>query len=309
MASEIRKDYLQERYVLISPRRHRQAADIERPERLNPRNNTCAFCPSSIDSLRSLLTIGPKLKWHVKAIASRSPILSIDYQTAYGRQEIIIETPSHVQQMEDLSDEHIERVFEAYAHRHRDLASDAKIRYILISKQSGGRAQTSLEHSHSQISAGAFLSPDIIDRSQRAQAYAQDHGRCAYCDILDKEKHSERAVFENDDVIAFTPYASFQNFEVWIMPKRHIGQIPQLNQDERAGVASLLRQLARAISDLHLPYQYSIQQLTDSQEQHLYLRLVPRGTVWSGPELADGLTVNAVSPEEAATYYRQGLKK
>ena len=34
MQSEIRKDYIQDRYVLIAPRRGQRPHDVERPERL-----------------------------------------------------------------------------------------------------------------------------------------------------------------------------------------------------------------------------------------------------------------------------------
>lgn len=307
MPSEIRKDYLQERYVLIAPRDRGLAAEIERPERLNHAGTICEFCPASVNALQPISLIGSKHNWHVKTIAHRSPVLTTSNPSHYGRQEVVIETPNHLHHFEDLPAEHLERIFETYSHRQRELARDPNIRYITINK-TGGKAQSHLLHPHSVISAASFIPPDIMDRVVRLRQYQQHHGRCAYCDVTARESRSQRAIYENDDVLVFAPFASFHNYEVWVMPKRHISQISQLNPSERIHFASLLKLLTRAISRLHLPYQFAMPQISNNSDYHFFLQLIPRGSVWSSPELSAGLVVNHVSPEAAAQYYREGLK-
>lgn len=307
--SEIRKDYLQEKYVLIAPRRDNRPHDIERPECLNPPvKKQCVFCPPEIEKKHPLLTIGPKKNWYVKVIANDFPAVSIDNPKAYGQQEVVIETPDHLPEMEELPVEHIAKVFEAYAQRTREISKDKKIDYILTFKNSGGKAGASLQHAHSQIFSTAFLPPHLFDKSQKALAYKLEHGTCAYCDIIEKETKGPRLVYENEHVVAFTPYASFHNYEVWIMPKRHVDNITLVNPEERLAMASILKPVLKKIGQLHLPYNYYFHQIIHDKDQHLYIKVKPRGSVWAGVEIGSGLIINPISPEAAAEYYREGLK-
>jgi hypothetical protein len=43
------------------------------------------------------------------------------------------------------------------------------------------------------------------------------------------------------------------------------------------------------------------------EDQHLYMKVAPRGSVWAGVEIGSGLIINPIAPEEAAKFYRQGL--
>lgn len=308
MRSEIRKDYLQEKYVLIAPRRKDKPHDVERPEVLNhKKENLCVFCPPEINKKHAELTLGPKNDWYVKVIQNDYPAVSVDNPKAYGRQEVVIETPNHIPELEDLPVEHIAKVIEAYAQRTRELSKDPKIDYLITFKNSGGKAGASLQHAHSQIFSTAFLPPHLFDKSQKALAYKLEHGTCAYCDIISKEQKGPRLVFQNEHIIAFTPYASFHNYEVWIMPKRHLDNITLVNPEERLAIASILKHLLGKIGRLHLPYNYYFHQIIHDKDQHLYLKVKPRGSVWAGLELGSGLVVNPISPEDAAEYYREGL--
>lgn len=307
MKSEIRKDYLQDRYVLIAPRRGKRPHDIERHEILNPSKNTCVFCPQETAKKHALLTLGPKDRWYIKVIPNDFPAVSVDNPKAYGMQEVVIETPNHILELDDLPEEHIVKLFEAYAQRTRAISKNSKIEYILTFKNNGGRAGASLRHAHSQIFASAFLPPHLFDKSQKALAYRLEHHRCAYCDIIEKERASKRFIYEDEYMFAFAPYASFHNYEAWIIPRRHRDNVSDLTNTERISIAFILKHLLRKIGDLHLPYNFYFHQVIHDKDQHWYLKVTPRGSVWAGVELGSGLIINPVSPEDAAAYYRQGL--
>lgn len=308
--SEFRKDYLQEKYVLISPQKSDRPHDVERLECLNHvlSAKKCAYCPSRVDNLRELLTLGPKDRWYVKVIPANHPILTTTNAQAYGLQERVIETPNHVIQLEDLPVEQIVKVFEAYDQRTREISKDSNIHYILVYKHQAGKGATTVQHSHSTILASAFLPPHLSDKSQRALAYRLEHGSCVYCDVIAKEKQGPRLVWEDEHVIAFTPYASFHHYEVWVMPKRHVDNITLATEQERVSMATIMKPLLRAIGDLHLPYSYYFHQVIRDTDQHLYLKIAPRGNVWSGVEMASGLVVNPVTPEDAAKHFKKALK-
>jgi hypothetical protein len=38
------------------------------------------------------------------------------------------------------------------------------------------------------------------------------------------------------------------------------------------------------------------------------MKIAPRGSVWAGVEIGSGLVINPIDPDEAAKYYRKGLK-
>jgi UDPglucose--hexose-1-phosphate uridylyltransferase len=309
--NEIRKDYLQDKYVLIAPQRSDRPHDIERHEKLNhhDKRKSCVFCPASVNNKTDLLTVGPKDRWYTKVISNRYPAVSTSNPNAYGIQEIVIETPNHLLEMEDLPEEHLVKIFETYDQRTREISKDPNIQYILTFKNNGGRAGASLSHAHSQIFATAFLPPHLADKSSKALAYRLEHGTCVYCDVIAKERLGVRHVWEDDNILAFTPYASFHNYEVWIMPKRHLDNVTNLNAEERTSAAFILKRLLRGIGDLHLPYNFYFHQVVRDTDQHLYIKLTPRGSVWAGVELGTGLVINPVTPEAAAHYYKNVVKK
>ena len=302
MKSELRKDYIQEKYVIIASRRGRRPHDVERPERVRPvRTTSCVLCPDRWEKRLVIQTFGPD----VAVLKNKFPAVTLDNPKAYGVQEVVIETPDHGLELDELPIRHIAKLLKVYAVRTKRISKNKKIQYILIFKNNGGRAGASLIHSHSQIFATDFLPPHLFDKSQRVQQYKLEHGSCVYCDVIKKERKGRRLVYEDKYVIAFTPYASLHNYEVWILPKRHLDNIMILNQQERSSWAKILKKILKKISGLGLPYNYYFHQTIFDEDQHLYMKITPRGSVWAGVEIGSGIIINPISPEEAAKYYRK----
>jgi len=305
MSSEIRKDYIQEKYVIIAPVRSKRPHQIEKPQITDGKEKSCVFCPAQANKIKDILTIGSRKNWKVKVIKNIFPAVTLDNPKAYGMQEVIIETPEHFKELDDLPVSHISELLKVYALRTREISKNEKIEYILIFKNNGGRAGASIIHSHSQIFATAFLPPHLMDKSQRTQAYKLKKGTCVYCDVIAKEAKGPRLVYKDSNVVAFTPYASIHNYEVWIMPIRHMDNIMCLSKKERDSFAKILKLVLKKISDLGLPYNFYFHQVINDEDQHLYMKITPRGSVWAGVEIGSGLVINPVSPEDAAKYYRE----
>ncbi|MBU1037127.1 galactose-1-phosphate uridylyltransferase [Patescibacteria group bacterium] len=308
---EIRKDYIQDKYVIIAPLRTKRPFNLERPQQKKPETKKkCVFCPAQVNKVKDRLTIyqHQKKEWLVKIIPNKFPSVSPDYPQAYGLQDVVIETPDHQLELEDLSIDHIANILKAYAQRTFEISQDKKIEYILIFKNNGGKAGASIAHAHSQIFATHFLPPHLFDKSQKQQAYKLEHNSCIYCNVIKKECKGPRWIYENGHVVCFTPYASMHNYEVWIMPKRHLDNITLLTDEERHSFAKILKHLLKKINQLGLPYNFYFHQVINDEDQHLYLKIKPRGNIWAGVEIGSGLIINPVLPEEAAKYYKQGLK-
>ncbi len=309
MKQEIRKDYIQEKYVIIAPKRGKRPHDTIIPKKHQKKklDSSCIFCPQNINNVSSLYLKGEKSNWDIKVIANKFPAVSLDNKKAYGQQEVVIETPDHTKELEDLSVNHIAELLEAYSQRTKVISHNKNIEYILIFKNDGGVAGASLQHAHSQIFATKFLPPHLLDKSQRQQEYKLKTGRCVYCDVIHQETKGLRLVYKDKEVIAFTPYASMFNYEVWIMPLRHLDNITELNKEEKKSWAKILKHILNKIGQLDLPYNYYFHQVINDEDQHLYMKIIPRGSIWAGVEIGSGLIINPIMPRSAAEFYRQDL--
>ena len=306
---EIRKDYIQDRYVIIAPRRAKRPRQFhsERPVCVNPptKEMTSRFTPEALRHEKALAIWGKEPHWQIKVVRNIYPVVAPSFPKAYGHHEVVVETPDPHPEIEDLPTPHIAKIFEIYAERTRALRKDKKIEYILIFKNNGGTAGASLQHSHSQIFATNFMPPHLLDKSQKQQEYKLKTGHCAYCDVIRKEMHGPRKVYVDKHTLVFCPYASQHNYEVWIMPRRHIDNITLLNDAERLAWAKILKRVLKKISGLGLPYNFYFHEVVNDEDQHLYLKIVPRGSVWAGVEIGSGVVINPIPPEDAAKYYRK----
>ena len=299
MKSEIHKDYIQDKYVIIAPRRTKRPHEFAAG-----RAAVCHLCPKQLDKEPYILEIGDKKNWQLKAVSNKFPAVSPKNSKAYGQQEVVVETPNHGKHLEDLPDKQVANLLGVCAARTKAIAENKKIEYILIFKNEGGPAGASLQHAHSQIFATHFLPPQLLDKSQKMQSYKLKTGRCVYCDVIKKEIKSPRLIYQDKYVAAFAPYASMHNYEVWILPRRHLDNIALLNDAERLAWARILKCILKKIVALSLPYNFYFHQVIHDEDQHLYMKVTPRGSVWAGVEIGSGLIINPVAPEDAAKYYR-----
>lgn len=300
--NELRKDPVVDRYVIIAPRRSMRPKDTGLSA---GGKSPCVFCPERVDGVRDLYHTGPaKKRWRIKVIRNIFPVVSLDNPKAYGTHEVIIETPDHNKQLDDLPVPHIEELFRVYAQRTRTVQRNKKIQYIMIFKNSGGRAGASITHSHSQVFATDFIPPQLLDRSLKAQTHDIRFGGCMYCAMISNEGKSPRRIFGDRLITVFAPYASENNYEVWMFPKRHIDNVTQLTVRERRAFAVHLKRTLRKIAELSLPYNFYFHQVVNDRDQHFYLKIRPRGSVWAGVEIGSGVIINPIPPEAAAKYYR-----
>ncbi len=101
----------------------------------------CPFCPNKIDSRPALLRLPPQGSWQVAVMAHPDPLYRVEGDTnrcangiydsmqAVGADEIVIETPEHDRKLEDLSEDQILLVMEAWRQRIEDLKRDRRFKY------------------------------------------------------------------------------------------------------------------------------------------------------------------------------------
>jgi len=304
MKSEIRKAFLLNKYVIITPGRAKRPRDIKE-QTVIKRTGSCPFCVDNVDKKNILDKIKRHDKWRVMSIRNIFPAVTYDNEKAYGTQEVIIESPHHAKELAELEEKDIELVLRMYARRTKEISKNEKIDYILCFKNQGSKAGASIVHAHSQVFATHILPPDIHEELGLAQAYEVKHGICPYCDMVKREMKTERKIFEDRHVVAFTPYASEYHYEVWIFTKRHLDNITKLNNDEFKSFSKVYKKILMKLQSIDMSFNCFLHQVISDRSQHFYMKIQPRDSVWAGVELGSGLVINSIPPEEAAKFYRE----
>jgi len=210
-----------------------------------------------------------------------------------------------------MSDEAIETVLWAARERIQDLRQDRRFRYIIVFKNHGTAAGSSLDHSHSQLIALPIVPREVRDEVDGAKAHFLAKERCVFCDILRQEtRDGHRLIAENADVVAVAPYAPRFPFETWLLPRRHEAHFESSPRHEYGSLARLLGDILRRINKaLGLPpYNLLIHTapLVESATEfyHWHVEIIPKLTKVAGFEWATGFYLNPTSPEEAAQVLR-----
>lgn len=318
--NELRKDYLLDRWVIIAKERGKRPDEFVQREREEVEKGLCFFCPGNEHTTPPEISrIEENGRWLVRCFPNKFPATTNEIKkfdenllvrmSAYGRHEIIVETPDHDMCFGDIKVEHIAKVVDMYSERLIENKKDPKIKYVLIFKNKGGLAGTSLRHSHTQLISLAMVPTIVKEEVDASKKYIKEKGNCPFCDIWKKEIKSERRIFEDKYFVAFAPFAPRFSFEAWMVPRRHVTSLEFLNEGEKFSFAGILKKLiSRLNSGLNYPpYNFYLHVSPEKEDLHFHLELCPRLSKWAGFELGSGLIINTMPPELAAEYYRKGL--
>lgn len=329
--SIIRQDPTTKEWVIIAAERMR------RPHESNQRGDArapakepgwCPFCPGQEAATPEEVFRIPASEgagWAVRVTANKYPALGeaggLDRRESgplfremdgVGVHEVIIETPDHDRTLPLMTDHEVADVLIAYQARYRTLREDPRLKYIIIFKNHGEAAGTSLAHPHSQLVATP-VPPMLLRRKYEvATAHYDDTGRCLYCDVAEEERRAKsRVVLETDRFLVFHPFASRVPFETWIAPKRHQPSFAQVSAEDLRELAPVLRRTLRALHDrLGNPdFNFIVHSAPIEDENKDYylwhIQILPRLTAIAGFELGSGIYITTMLPEESAAVMRE----
>lgn len=303
--SEIRKDYLSNNTVIITPSRAKRPRDIKQNKETISDNTNCPFCEKNLNKKNITDKISEKDNWQAVSVKNIFPAVTLNNSKAYGCQEVVIETPKHNVELASLSLSHIKNILKLYQKRTVSLAKNKKINYILIFKNQGPKAGASLLHAHSQVFATEITPKNLIEEAVISKQYFEKNKTCIYCDIIKKELKSPRKILENKHFVVIAPYASQYHYEAWILPKRHVDNISLLNKQELDSLSKSLKFVLTKIQKLGLDYNFFLHNVLSDTNQHFYIKIQPRAGVWAGVEMGSGIVINSISPEVATKYYKK----
>ncbi|NJL43756.1 MAG: galactose-1-phosphate uridylyltransferase [Nitrosarchaeum sp.] len=320
--AELRKDYILDQYVIIAQERAKRPSQFSRSPPTPSSDKDCPLCPHNEHMIPGVLEqVGDgRGGWLMRAIPNKfaavgqegSAALSTHdplfvHGLALGEHEVIIDTPHHDMEFEDLSVEHIERLLQFYAHRARVVESKPHVRYTALFKNRGEEAGASISHSHAQIIGLSVFPPAVARLFDRAYDYALRNESCPFCDVIRREKHSKRLIFINKTFVCIAPFASRFPFEAWILPLRHVPAMDKLRKEEFSDFAHMLRKVLRRLGTLGVP-PYNLVFYNDERQGmfHFHVQVLPRLAKWAGFEHEVSVPINPVPPESASSFYREG---
>lgn len=323
---EIRRNLITRDWVIIATERAKRPHELLTPKLsktvLQPYSAHCPFCAGNEE--RTPIECGRISDgngWKVRSVPNKfpalvsegEPIMTIQgmYRSVegVGIHEVLIEHPRHDLTTALLPIEDVANIILLYRQRYQEIRKDRRIRAIIIFKNHGEKAGTSLEHPHSQIAATPIVPTQIRIRIEEAIRFFDDTGECLFCQTLREElATNKRIILKSDHFVAFIPYAALSPFHIWIFPLRHTSSFDEITDAEVVDLALTLKTvLAKLYYGLNNPdYNYSIRSLpTDSFAKdyfHWYLAVIPRLGITAGFELGSGMYINPSLPEESAKY-------
>lgn len=326
---ELRKDPVIGRWVIIATERRKRPTDFGvKAEACVLDTTTCPFCegneaktPPEIIAFRNGSPPNSP-GWEVRVIPNKFPALAIegdlsrrgdgmfDMMNGVGAHEVIVETPKHSCNFDEMEQRQVEQVMWAYRERIIDLKKDPRLQYILIFKNKGRDAGASLEHTHSQLIALPIVPKRVSEELKGSREYFNFKERCVFCDIIRQEiQDGSRVVAENQDFIILSPYAPKSPYETWILPKQHQSSFEMVRPDQMPQLAQMLHRLMLKMAAVlgNPPYNYMIHTAPLHQDPphfHWHIEIMPKLTQVAGFEWGSGFYINPAPPEDAAQELR-----
>ncbi|KAJ5073943.1 adp-glucose phosphorylase [Anaeramoeba ignava] len=277
----------------------------ENPEEIEryrfPEDKTKPWIIRSVDNKFPSVRI-PKNESEEKQVKIEDPFYFRKYP--YGQHEIIVETNKHDQKPAQFSLQKVTRIVQTYINRYNELMKPEKIQYVVLFKNHGLNSGASKNHPHSQIMSLDFVPSDL---KQKVEIFKNNPD--ILLEIIKKERDSPRFCYENDTFIVITPYASFYNYHLSIIPKTKKLSISELNQKEQEDLADILRKAWKCLAIMDAPWNLVFSNAPKNVENfHFMIEILPRTTFFAGFELLTGDGICTVSPEKAAAFYQQNFK-
>lgn len=327
---ELRQNRFTKEWVIIATERAKRPKDMvvpRAPRNLPSFDPKCPFCPGNEKStppevLR--VTAANNGQWLVRVVPNKFAALQPDvtprrvversHRTVegFGFHEVIIETPDHSQPTALMTDQQVASVLRVLKARCTDLSLDSRVANVIIFKNHGADAGTSLEHPHCQLIATPVISSQVRSRLYEALRHYDEFGECIFCSAVQEElQDKSRLIVTTDHFVALEPFASYTPFCTHIYPRRHMANFADISGEETSDLAHVLRLvLAKLYYGLHDPdFNFTIRsapaECSGVKYYHWYVSIIPRLTRVAGFELGSGMYINTVLPEAAAEFFRE----
>jgi UDPglucose--hexose-1-phosphate uridylyltransferase len=341
MTSQLRKDHISGRWVIIAAERSKRPDEFRpaRPDRKEaPAPGFCPFCrgneaktPEEIFAVRDDGSAPDTSGWRVRVVANKFPALTrgemprkksqgiFEFMDGVGVHEVIIESPDHARELDDLPIEHVRDILWTWQQRLKNIETEAQYQYIQLFKNKGREAGASLSHPHTQILATPIIPKGVKEEIYAAERFFKRTKECIFCRTVREDRAAEeRVVLVNAHFAVLAPFASRFPFEMRVHPLRHAPSFSSVREEELTSLAASLKtvlsKLKAVVSDP--PYNIVLHQAPQHDQArkawpqierifHWYLEILPVLTHVAGFEWGTGFYINPVPPESAVKFLRE----
>jgi UDPglucose--hexose-1-phosphate uridylyltransferase len=329
--SEIRQDPTTKEWIIIASARSKRPHDFvhqKSRQELPAFSPSCPFCPGNEAMTPpesfALRDKGDK-RWRIRVFDNHFPALTPKGSTerreeagffldmdGIGVHEVIVETPKHNASLALANDNQVVDILLTYQKRYIALTEMPFLKLIIIFKNHGPSAGTSLEHPHSQLVATPVVPRHTRIRHEIAAQYYDDTGRSLYSDMVNHELEvGKRVVMDTDKFAVFHPFASHSPFETWITPRTYQASFCNVSPEDLSSLAHVLRKtllkLYRGLNDPDYNFIIDTAPMGDENKDYYlwHIRIIPRLTEVAGFEIGTGIYINTALPEETAQFMRE----
>lgn len=250
--------------------------------------------------------------------ADSAPELFTQALPAKGSCEVVVFSKDPDTSLGTLPLNQIELILQVWADRTLEIGSREHIQYVMPFENRGVEVGVTLHHPHGQIYSYPFVPPVPQQMLKTQTEYYQKNGRGMLTDFIEEEKSAKsRIIYENDHAISFIPVCARYPYETWVLPKRPVAWLYEMNPLELQDLALALKTTLLKFDklwDRPFPYILILYQAptdgTDHPESHLHFQFYPpyrnkeRLKFLAGTEVGAGMFVNDTWPEEKAAELR-----
>jgi UDPglucose--hexose-1-phosphate uridylyltransferase len=243
-------------WLLVSPQRLTRPwqgmEEAPAPARLPTHDPTCYLCPgnaraagarnpqytSTFVFTNDFPALSPDLPDH--PAAAPHPLLA--REPARGTCRVVCFSPRHDLTLAELPLPDIRHVIDLWAAETAELGRS--YRWVQVFENKGELMGCSNPHPHGQIWALDALPSEPAKEDARQRAFLRDTGRVLLSEYVEVERQQrERLVVEHEHWVATVPYWAVWPFETLLVPRRPVRRLPELDGDERASLAGILKDL------------------------------------------------------------------
>lgn len=203
-------------------------------------------------------------------------------ESVRGVCRVVCYSPRHHRSLSDLAVDEIVVVIQTWAHETLSLSGLGWVRHVQVFENRGAMMGASNPHPHGQIWAEDTVPAQAATEAHHQTDYWQRNGRCLLCDYRAvEESDATRVVYQNEHTLVVVPYWAVWPFELLVLPRRHVADLPALDDNARAGMATALKTVLQAydrVFDTPFPYSMGFHQGPcggDTESHHLHAHLYP----------------------------------
>lgn len=200
-----------------------------------------------------------------------------------GRCRVVCFSPRHDLTIARMTVPELRSLVGTWTEQFLELGSQPGIRSVQIFENRGAMMGCSNPHPHGQIWANETLPNELVKELDSFHQYYQRHQSTLLSDYLALEmEKQERLVSANDYFVLLVPFWAVWPFETLLVSRRSVSGLDQLSDEERTGLADILRQATIRYDNLFktsFPYTMGFHQRPsdhiDYPEFHLHAHFYP----------------------------------